>query len=105
VIGKLDGQGIMVKTKDSIIFLENIQLEGASELIPNFPIGTRLGIDLFQIVMQFQKELVFLQKNSINRKRALLNENTLPYSGGGRTRPSNYRYFAANRRIYSLGCA
>lgn len=49
VVGVIPGQGVRVKTGDSVIVLSSVQIEAspgeeAHEEVPRFPIGTRLGL-------------------------------------------------------------
>lgn len=59
VVGRLKGQGVKVKTGDSVILVEKVQFEGEpEEAVADFKIGTRFGINLI-------KELFYLKNNRI----------------------------------------
>lgn len=45
VVGRPAGGGALVKTGDSTLLVEEIQTEGGSPAAPDWPMGTRLGID------------------------------------------------------------
>jgi methionyl-tRNA formyltransferase len=57
VVGVIPGRGVKVKTGDSFLILERVQFEGEDEHIPTFPIGTRLGLNLDQVVRRLQQEV------------------------------------------------
>lgn len=63
VVGVLPGQGVKVKTGDSTLIIERVQFEGQDqeEHVPNFRIGTRLGVNLVQLVYQLQREVAELR--------------------------------------------
>ncbi|RJQ30970.1 MAG: methionyl-tRNA formyltransferase [Peptococcaceae bacterium] len=58
VVGRLDGKGVMVKTGDSILLLEKVQIEKGAECLPGFPVGTRLGVNFLQMIYELQKKLL-----------------------------------------------
>lgn len=63
VVGVLPGQGVRVKTGDSVLILESVQFEGETEVkTPQFRIGTRFGINLFDAFLRLQKELIDLRE-------------------------------------------
>jgi methionyl-tRNA formyltransferase len=45
VVGRGAGGGALVKTGDSTLLVEEVQLEGAAPAAPSWPVGTRLGVD------------------------------------------------------------
>jgi len=59
VVGILKNRGIKVKTGDSTIVVEKVQFkdQNKSEIIPQFKIGARLGINLIETLNQLQSQL------------------------------------------------
>ena len=45
VVGRIPGQGVMIKTGDSMLLVSDIGGLGDKSRIPSWPIGTRLGFD------------------------------------------------------------
>jgi len=60
VVGLVLGQGVKVKTGDSILVLESVQFEGEAAQIPQFRIGTRFGLDLVRMMYKLQQEVAEL---------------------------------------------
>ncbi len=46
VVGRVRGQGSIVKTGDSTVLIKSVQLDGEDEQVAKFSIGTRFGADL-----------------------------------------------------------
>lgn len=65
VVGVLKGKGVTVKTGDSTLLIEKIQFEEGNnpEQPPAFPLGTRFGLNLYQTVLQLQREVGGLKKS------------------------------------------
>lgn len=53
VVGRRPAEGVLVKTGDSTLLVQEAQLESDSPEIPNWRIGTRLGINLHSRLMKF----------------------------------------------------
>ena len=55
VVGRVEGRGVIVKTGDSTVILEEVQFEDdESACLPEWSIGTRLGIDLAQTLRSLE---------------------------------------------------
>jgi len=66
VVGVVPGNGVKVKTGDSILILNSVQFvnEDVSERIPDFRIGTRFGLNLIETIYNLRQEVAKLRKNS-----------------------------------------
>lgn len=62
VVGRLKGRGVIVKTGDSTLLLTSTQVEGGEEGVPDFPIGTRFGLNLLAEVRRLSKEVEELRR-------------------------------------------
>lgn len=69
VVGVLTGKGVKVKTADSTILLETVQLENGPEFIPDFPIGTRLMPNSSEQVRFLAKEVQLLRERIRENQR------------------------------------
>lgn len=62
VVGRRRGEGVLVKTADSTLLLQEAQFEGDEvEHAPDWPIGTRLGINLMQYLCLLENRMASLQ--------------------------------------------
>ena len=62
IVGRKPGEGVLVKTGDYVIFIQEVQLEGEDCIIPNWKIGKRLGLNLLQYLHQLEKRVSELEK-------------------------------------------
>lgn len=46
VVARRRGEGVLVKTGDSLLLVQEVQMPGAAPGVPAWPVGTRLGLDL-----------------------------------------------------------
>ncbi len=64
VVGAVRGKGAKVKTGDSTLVLESVELEGEGEAphVPKLRVGTRFGINLLDTVVQMQRQISEIRK-------------------------------------------
>ena len=62
VVGVVAGKGVKVKTADSTILVETVQLENGPEVTPDFPIGTRFIPNLSEQVQYLTQEVKLLRE-------------------------------------------
>jgi len=64
VVGIVPGQGVKVKTGDSILILASVQFDDVDEpeQTPRFPIGTRFGVNLVDTVYWLRQEVKDLRR-------------------------------------------
>lgn len=62
VVGLHPNEGVVVKTGDSTLLIQEIQLEPRESCIPNWPIGKRLGINLMEHLQSLEARLAALEK-------------------------------------------
>lgn len=61
VVGRRRGDGVLVKTADSTLLLQEAQFEGEeAKHTPDWPIGTRLGINLMQYLYLLETRMASL---------------------------------------------
>jgi hypothetical protein len=61
-VGCRRGEGVLVKTADSTLLLQEAQFEGDEvKHTPDWPIGTRLGINLMQYLYLLENRMASLQ--------------------------------------------
>jgi methionyl-tRNA formyltransferase len=52
VVGRRPMEGVLVKTGDSTLLVQEVQVEGAEAEVPTWAIGTRLGVNLPSMLME-----------------------------------------------------
>jgi methionyl-tRNA formyltransferase len=57
VVGRHRGKGVTVKTGDSTILLTEVEVDGTPLGTPDWPIGTRLGVDIHARVLDLETRL------------------------------------------------
>jgi len=62
VVGRRAGQGVLVKTGDSVILLQEVQQPATGPFVPNWPIGTRLGVNLSAALSRLETQVAALQR-------------------------------------------
>jgi hypothetical protein len=62
VVGVVSGKGVKVKTADSTILVETVQIENGPETTPDFPIGTRFTPNLSEQVRYLNQEVQLLRE-------------------------------------------
>lgn len=62
VVGRIKNRGVIVKTGDSTILLEEVQSQGSSPLTPDWKIGTRLGVNLAHYVHVLERRVRELER-------------------------------------------
>ncbi|NER87931.1 methionyl-tRNA formyltransferase [Moorena sp. SIO3A2] len=62
VVGSRPHEGIVVKTGDSTLLIQEVQLKPREPCIPNWPIGKRLGINLIAYLQSLEERLAALEK-------------------------------------------
>jgi len=62
VVGVLSGEGVRVKTGDSTVGLKEVQIGEEHPTIPQFRVGTRLGMDLNAAVLRLQQGITELRQ-------------------------------------------
>ena len=66
IIGIKSGEGVVVKTGDSTLLIQESQVAGDAPNIPNWPIGTRLGINLPENLLSLLAKTAQLEE-ALNR--------------------------------------
>lgn len=61
VVGRSDDQGIVVKTGDSTILIQETQTDEAEPHRPDWPIGTRFGIDVMARIKNLEEKISRLE--------------------------------------------
>jgi methionyl-tRNA formyltransferase len=61
VVQRRPGQGVLVKTGDSTVLLREVQAAGGQAMIPSWPVGTRLGLDLQARLRELEARLARLE--------------------------------------------
>lgn len=64
VVGRRANEGVVVKTGDSTLLLQEVQLEKSKPRIPKWRIGTRLGINLTAYLRSLEARLALLENKS-----------------------------------------
>lgn len=54
IVGREKDRGVYVKTGDSTLFLETVQMPAADETVPTWPVGTRLGLNTLDLLHRLQ---------------------------------------------------
>lgn len=67
VVGRLAGQGVVVKTGDSVVLLAEVQTAGGEAMIPTWPVGTRLGLDPWRRLRELEDRLTRLEALAADR--------------------------------------
>ena len=57
VVGRRDGEGVLVKTGDATLLVQEIQLDESNPQIPDWPISTRLGRNIVSTVSAMQAKI------------------------------------------------
>jgi len=63
VVGRRAGQGVLVKTGDSMLLVQEVQLENGEAHTPTWPIGTRLGVNLLSYLRSLEARLAALENH------------------------------------------
>ena len=69
VVGRGE-DGVVVKTGDSTILIREVDVDGGPCELPSWPIGTRLGIDLFRLVESLRSRIGELERQVLVGKNA-----------------------------------
>lgn len=73
-----DSRGVIVKCNDNAILLTKIKFENNEEYIPNFPISTMLGINLYKKYFELEEKINNINKEKIfYRKFMRINSNII----------------------------
>lgn len=62
VVGRERGRGVLVKTGDSTLLVQEVQLPGKARSVPAWRIGTRLGVDVAAALRAVQDRLAALER-------------------------------------------
>ena len=65
VVGRRPGQGILVKTGDSTLLVQEVQVGDQEPDVPNWHIGARLGINLQDHLQQLEARFARLEKSDL----------------------------------------
>ncbi len=63
VVGRVPGEGSIVKTGDSTVLIKCVHLDGEDEQVAKFPIGTRFGVDLIGELYRISKAVSELKES------------------------------------------
>ena len=61
VVGRRPGEGVLIKTGDSILLVQEVQIDDGEAHVPTWRIGTRLGINLFSYLRELQARMASLE--------------------------------------------
>lgn len=64
VVGRRPNEGVVVKTGDSTLLIQEVQLENSEPCTPKWRIGTRLGINLIAYLRSLEARLAALENKS-----------------------------------------
>lgn len=67
VVGHRPSMGVLVKTGDSTLLVEKVQIEGGEEMVPNWRIGTRLGLNIFDYLCSLESRLAELERRLMEK--------------------------------------
>ena len=62
VVGREHGRGVLVKTGDSTLLVQEVQVAGEAPLVPAWRIGTRLGVNVVAALRAAQDQLTALER-------------------------------------------
>lgn len=62
VVGHHPGEGVIVKTGDSVLLVQEAQIDDSEVHLPNWQIGTRLGINLWTYFRSLESRLAVLEQ-------------------------------------------
>ena len=62
VVGYRPGEGVMVKTGDSTLLVQSVQIEDGEIHTPAWPVSSRLGLNLFSYLQQLQTRVERLEQ-------------------------------------------
>jgi methionyl-tRNA formyltransferase len=60
--------GVLIKTGDSTLLLQEVQVEGEEPTVPRWRIGTRLGANLMEYLHTISKRLEVLESQALSRR-------------------------------------
>jgi methionyl-tRNA formyltransferase len=64
VIGRNRSEGVIVKTGDSTLLVQEVQISGDESVTPDWRIGSQVGMNLFSEVRKLKEQLEALQRES-----------------------------------------
>ncbi len=67
IVGRRSGGGVYVKTGDSTLLVEKVQMVEGGEVVPNWTIGTRLGLNVFDYLYSLQNRLADLERRMVEK--------------------------------------
>jgi methionyl-tRNA formyltransferase len=66
VVARRPGEGVLVKTGDSTLLVQEVELDGQAPAPASWPVGTRLGLDLRQAVRSLLERVAALERQNRN---------------------------------------
>lgn len=69
VVGRVAEQGIAVKTGDSVVELRSVETDGKGVFVPDWPIGTRLGLNPAAALSTLARRVARLETEIRNMKK------------------------------------
>jgi methionyl-tRNA formyltransferase len=63
IINRVKGEGVFVKTGDSVLLLEEVQIDHGEPKIPDWPVGTQLGIDIGARLRELETRISMIERS------------------------------------------